>query len=365
MKRITIALLVLGALPFSGIAQEDKQEKDVIIERRLDGDKKRKKERQEIIIRKNGEKDIKLKVEIDGDSVVINGKPLSEFKDKDVTISKRKMMIADGDNVMTWNFNGDGADWERWGEAFGENFSRNFNGDWNEREEEEGAFLGVTSEDDKEGAKITGVTKGSAAEKAGLAKGDIITKIDEDKIAGPEALSDVIGFKKPSDEVKVTYKRAGKSKTVTATLGKRKVTRKFAPGPSPRVFSFKTPGHPEPPMPPNMEGFNDDLAELEDKALFYAFPGRKKIGLKIQDTEEGNGVKVMNVEDSSAAATAGLKKDDIITEINGKKITNTDEAREELFPDEQKNVYKIKALRGGSEMNFDVKIPKKLKTANL
>lgn len=363
MKKISIALLALGILPFSGMAQDDKKEKEVIIEKKIDGDKKQKKETQEIVIRQNGDKEIKLKVEIDGDNITINGKPMSEFKDKDITINKRKMIIADGDNVMSWNFNSDGNDWEKWGETFGENFSRNFNGNWDDEAESDGAFLGVTTENDKEGAKITGVTKGSAAEKAGLLKDDIITKVDEEKISGPEVLSDVIGFKKPSDEVKVTYKRNGKSKTITATLGKRKEKRKQAlRGTSPRVFSFRTPGSP---ALPNMEGLNNDLSELQDNALFYAFPGRKKIGLKIQDTEEGNGVQVMNVEDSSAAATAGLKKDDIITEINGKKITNTDEAREELFPDEDKRSYKIKATRGGTEMTFDVKIPRKLKTANL
>jgi serine protease Do len=366
MKKITFALLACGLLPFTGKAQEEK--KEIIIEKRIDDgkaedDKKVKKETQEIIIRKNGEKDVKLKVEIDGDNITINGKPMSEFKDKDITINKRKMIITDGDNVMNWNFKGDAGDWEKWGETFGENFSRNFNGGWNEESEQDGAFLGVTTENDKEGAKIITVSKGSAAEKAGLQKDDIITKIGEEKIAGPEALSDVVGFKKPSEEVKVTYKRNGKVKTATATLGKRKTTKSHSfGGAQPRVFSFRSPAAP---MPPNMEGFSEELSELQDNAIMHAFPGRKKIGLKIQDTEESNGVKVMNVEDSSAAATAGLKKDDIITEINGKKITNTDEAREELFPDEQKNTYKIKANRAGSEMTFDVKIPKKLKTANL
>jgi S1-C subfamily serine protease len=44
------------------------------------------------------------------------------------------------------------------------------------------AFLGVTSEMVEQGAKITGITKASAAEKAGLQIGDIITKIGAEKI---------------------------------------------------------------------------------------------------------------------------------------------------------------------------------------
>jgi len=60
-----------------------------------------------------------------------------------------------------------------------------------------------------------------------------------------------------------------------------------------------------------------------------------------------------------------LKKDDVITEIGGVKVTNTDEAREQLMENADKNTYSIKAKRNGTEMDFTIKIPKKLKTANL
>ena len=65
-----------------------------------------KKEKQEVIIRSNGDKEISLKVDINGDNVTINGKPLVEFKDDNVTINKRKMIIHDGGDIMTFNFDG-------------------------------------------------------------------------------------------------------------------------------------------------------------------------------------------------------------------------------------------------------------------
>jgi serine protease Do len=46
------------------------------------------------------------------------------------------------------------------------------------------ALLGVVSEKNDNGAKITSVTKESAAEKAGLKKDDIITKVGDTKIEG-------------------------------------------------------------------------------------------------------------------------------------------------------------------------------------
>ena len=77
---------------------------------------------------------------------------------------------------------------------------------------------------------------------------------------------------------------------------------------------------------------------------------QQKLGLKIQDTEDGNGVKVLDAEKDSPADKAGLKKDDVVTEIGGKKVTNTDEAREELMQEnaENKSAYNIKATRNGS-----------------
>ena len=367
MKKLSIAMIAFALLPFVSMAQEDKKEKiekEEITEKKERDERKEKpgkKETQEIIIRQDGDKQIKLKVEIDGDNITINGKPMSEFKDKNITINKRKITINDGDNVMSWNLNGDGKDWEKWGEDFGKNFEEH----WQNDNADNGAFLGVTTETEGDGAKVMEVSKGSAAEKAGLKKGDIITKVDEEKITGPDVLSDVIGFKKPKDEVKIKYKRNGKESTVKVTLGSKKGGAHAFGGPRVRTFTMPA----IPPMPPmpntNMEGFNDDVMAIQEEAMANAFPNRKKIGLKIQDIEEGNGVKIINVEDSSAAATAGIKKDDIITEINGKKIENTDDAREELVPDEDKKLYKIKINRAGSEMNFDVKIPRKLKIANL
>ena len=98
---------------------------------------------------------------------------------------------------------------------------------------------------------------------------------------------------------------------------------------------------------------------------FDNVPRKQKLGIKIQDTEEGNSVKILDVADSSAAANAGLKMDDLITEIDGKKINNTDDAREQLQETKDKNKYNIKAKRNGVEINFEIKMPKKLKTAEL
>ena len=166
--------------------------------------------------------------------------------------------------------------------------------------------------------------------------------------------------------------RDNKKKEVSAVLGERTENRSMTYSfkqPNVMVRPFVNPRTQITPMPDgNMmyDNFNSDNFNFEHMESFGGdFPRQKRLGLKIQDTEEGGNVKVIEIADSSAAQKAGLKKDDIITEINGQKVNNTDEAREELQEAASKSSYTIKAKRNGIDMSFDVKIPKKLKTANL
>ncbi len=76
-------------------------------------------------------------------------------------------------------------------------------------------------------------------------------------------------------------------------------------------------------------------------------------------------MKVLSIDENSASAKAGMKAEDVITEIGGKKVLNTDDAREALHDNESSSAYKIKARRGNTDMTFDIKIPKKLKTTTL
>lgn len=357
MKKIvfTAAVMCCAAFTTTLTAQDDKGDK-------LFKTEKDKTETQEIIIRKKGEKDTKITVEIKGEKITINGKPLNEFKDDEVTVNRRNIIIRDGKGGTRFQMRPDDF----------QGFSFN-----TEDDGEPGAFLGVTTNvyrdsEDKDGthkgAEVSNVTKGSAAEKAGLKNGDIITKINDKKVEDPNSLSDVVTSFKPKDEVTVYFKRDGKEQSAKATLGERKESRTMAysfNGPGGYNRSFTIPRIQVDPkvdidMTPRVWG-NGDFETYFDRS----FPRQQKLGVKIQDTEEGNGVKVLDVDKESPAEKAGLKKDDIVTEIGGKKISNTDEMREELMENMEKSTYNIKATRNGSSMSFDIKIPKKLKTANL
>ena len=97
---------------------------------------------------------------------------------------------------------------------------RTFNNDMMRKIKTNSAFLGVMSEKTEQGAKITDVTEESAAEKAGLKEGDVITKINNSTVTGPDDLYKVVGQLKPDDKVTITYLREGKQQTAQAVLGK-------------------------------------------------------------------------------------------------------------------------------------------------
>jgi hypothetical protein len=87
-----------------------------------------------------------------------------------------------------------------------------------------GAYFGIVpdfgGEPDK-GAKISGVSEGSPAEKAGLKAGDVIVKFAGKTITGLYDLSFALKEKKPGDEVEVVVIRNGEAITLKAQLGKR------------------------------------------------------------------------------------------------------------------------------------------------
>jgi serine protease Do len=71
------------------------------------------------------------------------------------------------------------------------------------------------------GAVVANVTPGSGAELAGLAEGDVITKMAGHDIESADDVSTTVADHKPGDEVEITVVRGGSTLTVTARIGRR------------------------------------------------------------------------------------------------------------------------------------------------
>jgi S1-C subfamily serine protease len=71
---------------------------------------------------------------------------------------------------------------------------------------------------DLNGVYVNSVYEKSAAEEAGLKKGDVILEINDKKVTNVAELQDLVARNRPGDKINVTYKRDGKTKTVSASL---------------------------------------------------------------------------------------------------------------------------------------------------
>ncbi|VCU68009.1 putative periplasmic serine endoprotease DegP-like precursor [Pigmentiphaga humi] len=73
--------------------------------------------------------------------------------------------------------------------------------------------------DSPSGALIASVEKGSPADKAGLASGDVIRKIDGKPVVSSGDLPAVISLASPGDQVELSVWRGGSERNIVATLG--------------------------------------------------------------------------------------------------------------------------------------------------
>lgn len=333
LKKLAVSS-VIALLVIPSQAQESKE-------------KDKKNDVEQIVITKKGDDKEKVVIEIVGDKITVNGKSSDEFKSDNIKVERNKYknygglygFNFPGGQGKNWNFNSDD-------DSFG--FFSNM--------DENRAMLGVVTEKTDKGAKVTEVTGKSAAEKAGIKKGDIITKVGESKIENPDALSEAIRKNKPGDKVSVTILRDNKEQKLNAELGK--------------WSGFGTLSARAPRMP-NMDVLRETLPHIQSAprgqyGQIYSWSGNSpKLGLSVQDTDDGKGVKVLEVDSDSNAAKAGLKENDIITHFNDKEVNGADEIAKMVRENKDKISIQLKIKRDGKVQNVEVKMPRKLKTADL
>jgi serine protease Do len=139
--------------------------------------------------------------------------------------------------------------------------------------------------DVQEGAVVTHVVPGSAAEEAGLQVGDVITAVDGTRLANADSLRNTIGLMVVGQKVKLTIIRDGAEKTLTAKV---KQTR--------QTVSNGT-------VHPKLSGAT--FGDIEEGSPYFG---------------QVEGVMVYSVKRGSPAWNAGLRSEDIITSVNRQPV---------------------------------------------
>lgn len=336
---------------------------------------------------KNGKvnTDVNMTVVVDGNKVTINGKEVEENDprlqiegkgNKRIILKKldkQPRIIVEGKPLNSLDL-GKGLPLD--GDIIiNENGEDNFDIIVPNQAKTNEAFLGVVTEETEQGAKVNQVSDQSPAAKAGLKEGDIITKVNDIKIDGPASLYDAIGKSKPEDKVTISYIRNGKTSSQVVSLAKNKNTMQyynfsspegqggpsfditpkqyFDPNtrklqPSPRGFSFAIPNF------PGMEGMT-----------IPGFENKPRLGISIEDLETGEGVNITGVSENSPAAKSGLKENDIIIQVNDQKIKDVDALKPIIKEAKEGTSFTFQVKRNKELKTIIVKLPKKLKTADL
>ena len=163
----------------------------------------------------------------------------------------------------------------------------------------------------QQGAFISEVMADSAASKAGLKAGDVITALNGQKVRSFAELRAKVATTGAGKEIELTYLRDGKENNVKVTLQ------------------------------------SDDQSKTNAKSLLPSLNGAEFANY---DAKGVKGVEITNVEKGSIAESRGFKKGDVIVGVNRKAVENLGALRKIL--DSKPSAIALNVLRDGS--NFYV-----------
>jgi serine protease Do len=184
---------------------------------------------------------------------------------------------------------------------------------------------------DTRGALVQTVEPGLPASKAGIEPGDIIVEADGHPITSNRALIDYISYLPVGSKINLTVIRDGKRRALTASTVERTLE----------------------------ADKSDTTAKAEDVA-----PARNKLGMSVQEltpalrqtygiSDNASGVVVTSVKEVSAAGDV-LSEGDVISEVQGQKVTNLDQFRsaiDRLKAGQTARIYVTSPGRGGSAIS--------------
>ncbi|HHX83124.1 MAG TPA: Do family serine endopeptidase [Pseudomonadaceae bacterium] len=167
----------------------------------------------------------------------------------------------------------------------------------------------------QQGAVVSTVAPGSAAEQAGLEAGDIIVAVNEVQITGMSHLRNTIGLLRAGTQVDISLVRDGERRTVSALIGESTE------------------------VPTVVSGAGSSALEGVDlTSIPSSHPASGRV----------TGVLVSNVDQSSRAFAAGLRVNDIITAVNRRPVSSAGDLQQ--LVQEQSGAVALNVVRDNQSM---------------
>lgn len=162
---------------------------------------------------------------------------------------------------------------------------------------------------DKTGILVSNVKAGSAADKAGVKRNDIITAVNGEKIEDSNVLRNKVAQTTPGTQIKLTVLRDGKEMEFSATLDE------FNSEESAKNGDGKS--------DPNGSGPTNQSGKLGLTLQPLTPQIAKQLGLD----SNSEGLVVSELDQNGAAAESGIARGDVIMEIDRKPVNNVADAK--------------------------------------
>lgn len=188
---------------------------------------------------------------------------------------------------------------------------------------------------DTAGVLISNVQAGSAGEKGGLKRGDIVTAINGEKVEDSNVLRNKIAGTLPGTEVKLSIMRGGNPEEVTVTLDEF----------DPELASGN----------PAQKG-GDKPAQGESGKLGLSLqPLTPETAKQLNVPDGTEGLVVTEVDPAGVAAEAGISRGDVIMEINRQAVKTVENVQSALNSAGDKPVLLL-ISRGGQVVFLTVRV---------
>lgn len=181
---------------------------------------------------------------------------------------------------------------------------------------------------DTSGVLVSDVRKGSAAEKAGFKRTDVIIAINGEKIEDSNILRNKVAGTLPGTEIKVTVLRDGSPDELTATLDE-----------------FELPGNKND-GDSDSGGGNPEKQSDTGKLGLTLQPVTPQIAKQLGIEGDVEGMVVTGVDPDGTAAEAGIARGDVILEINRQPVNSSDAVQSAIQSAAGKPVLLLVSRRG-------------------